>query len=296
MVINTKKNKRTLRKLLGALDPSLKSELTAQQIKEDVSGNLSQFAKQISQALSTFKTELLAAVVIKLRELPDYSNQIKTLKGEFESKLAELETEEIPVIQTQMQELVSNDIQADETLRDDVEEKLKDLRREFFNRLSNLGGGSPNRQISVNSSVIGTKYTDINFIAGSIMSISTAVNDTTKQIDFTISGSDTGITQLTGDVTAGPGSGSQVATLTSVLVAGGPIGSSTVIPIITWDAKGRLTVVSSVVTGVVPSGQTYAITNVTTDRAYNADLTTVDELADTLGTLIADLKAAKIIL
>ena len=34
----------------------------------------------------------------------------------------------------------------------------------------------------------------------------------------------------------------------------------------------------------------WAITNVTTDRAYNADSTTVAELADVLGTLIADLK------
>lgn len=38
--------------------------------------------------------------------------------------------------------------------------------------------------------------------------------------------------------------------------------------------------------------QTYAITNVTTDRAYDANATTLDEVADTLGTLIADLRAA----
>ena len=54
-----------------------------------------------------------------------------------------------------------------------------------------------------------------------------------------------GITQLTGDVTAGPGSGSQAATLASVIAAGGPTGSATVAPIITYDAKGRLTAVSS---------------------------------------------------
>lgn len=55
----------------------------------------------------------------------------------------------------------------------------------------------------------------------------------------------TGITQLTGDVAAGPGSGAQAATLASIITAGGPIGSATVAPIITWDAKGRVTVVSS---------------------------------------------------
>jgi hypothetical protein len=41
-----------------------------------------------------------------------------------------------------------------------------------------------------------------------------------------------------------------------------------------------------------PSLPSYTPTNVTTDRAYDADATTVDELADVLGTLISDLGAA----
>lgn len=40
---------------------------------------------------------------------------------------------------------------------------------------------------------------------------------------------------------------------------------------------------------------TYTPSNVTTDRSYDADSTTTDELADVLGTLIADLQAAGII-
>jgi hypothetical protein len=56
---------------------------------------------------------------------------------------------------------------------------------------------------------------------------------------------DTGITQLTGDVTAGPGNGSQAATLASVITAGGPTGSASVVPVITYDAKGRLTTVTT---------------------------------------------------
>ena len=35
---------------------------------------------------------------------------------------------------------------------------------------------------------------------------------------------------------------------------------------------------------------TYTPTNVTTDRAYDANATSTDELADVLGTLIADLQ------
>jgi hypothetical protein len=43
------------------------------------------------------------------------------------------------------------------------------------------------------------------------------------------------------------------------------------------------------------SVQTYAASNVTTDRTYNANSTTTDELADVLGTLIADLRAQGIV-
>lgn len=40
----------------------------------------------------------------------------------------------------------------------------------------------------------------------------------------------------------------------------------------------------------VAKSSTYSMSNVTTDRALNADSTTVDELADVVGTLITDLK------
>lgn len=44
----------------------------------------------------------------------------------------------------------------------------------------------------------------------------------------------------TGDVT-----GSGALTLASIIVAGGPTGSTSVVPVISWDAKGRLTVVTT---------------------------------------------------
>lgn len=49
--------------------------------------------------------------------------------------------------------------------------------------------------------------------------------------------------------------------------------------------------------GTTPVAQSpsYTITNVTTDRAYDADATSVDEIADVLGTLIADLQLTGII-
>lgn len=41
--------------------------------------------------------------------------------------------------------------------------------------------------------------------------------------------------------------------------------------------------------------QTYSVSNVTTDRAYDANSTTIDEIADVLGTLLADLRAKGIV-
>lgn len=55
---------------------------------------------------------------------------------------------------------------------------------------------------------------------------------------------DTGITALTGDVTAS-GSGSVVATLATVNANVGTFGSSTLIPIVTVNAKGLVTAVST---------------------------------------------------
>lgn len=62
------------------------------------------------------------------------------------------------------------------------------------------------------------------------------------------------------------------------------------------------TTVASVWTGsawktipVVAAAQTYAASNVTTDRTYDADTVAVAELADIVGTLIADLRTLGIV-
>ena len=53
-----------------------------------------------------------------------------------------------------------------------------------------------------------------------------------------------GIDQLTGEVTAGPGTGSQAATIAPVITAGS-IGGATAVPEITYNAAGQITGVST---------------------------------------------------
>jgi hypothetical protein len=60
------------------------------------------------------------------------------------------------------------------------------------------------------------------------------------------------------------------------------------------DGDGTVAFLSDITVSAV--AQTYTPTNVTTDRAFDANSTTLDEIADVVGTLITDLKTSGIIL
>jgi hypothetical protein len=88
--------------------------------------------------------------------------------------------------------------------------------------------------------------------AGNVTLVNDSASPTASQYYGTDSGSTlgyynlpvSGINQLTGDVTAGPGTGSQAATLATVNADTGSFGSSTSIPSFTVNGKGLITAAS----------------------------------------------------
>lgn len=95
-----------------------------------------------------------------------------------------------------------------------------------------------------------------------------AINPTTgekRQMTFWpgSGGGGSGITQLTGDVTAGPGSGSQIATLATVNSNIGTFGSASSVGQFTVNGKGLITAASSVAIQIAES----QVTNLVTDLA-----------------------------
>lgn len=112
-----------------------------------------------------------------------------------------------------------------------------------------------NAQIA-NTTITGAKLANNTVAFGKLQTIST---DTLYGRDAASTGSPTEIavgggieftgsnaiqrSALSGDVDAPAGSG--ITTLASIITAGGPTGSATVVPVITYDAKGRLTAVTT---------------------------------------------------
>ena len=191
--------KRKARKLLSALDPSKKGELAIEQLKEDVTDGLVQVSQKLEAKIRGLKDEL-SEVDMRLSNFPNFS-EILSIRSNLEQRLSDLEKEEIPNIQTQMQDIVSADIDI-EQVKGELAEQIEQIRREFRTRLSNLGGGNANRDIRVNSNSVLGRFTDINFLNSSTVGWATSVDNVNRRVNFMAS-------VLTGGGTPG-GSDTQV--------------------------------------------------------------------------------------
>lgn len=106
------------------------------------------------------------------------------------------------------------------------------------------GGNVTGSGLTAHAVIVGAGTTNIAALAstGSANQIFIS-NGTTLDPSWTTTLPTAAFPALTGDVTTS--AGSLTTTLASVITAGGPTGNTTTVPVITWDAKGRLTAVST---------------------------------------------------
>lgn len=169
-------------------------------------------------AVSTDKIASLASNIDLLKsELTNLTTQKNTEVASLKIELDQLQEFEkstdvtFSQIQTTLEE---NDLESEvqfQTLTDSLEK----FRKEFNNRLSNLGGGAMNRQVLFNSTDYLKKYTDINWKAGTNVTFTVVDNNATKKVDITVSatgGSGSGIVRSINSISSDTPAGSASTT------------------------------------------------------------------------------------
>lgn len=215
---------------------------------------------QISSLETSFKLDI-TKVKKSIPDLTDLEDRVSELTIDLETRLSLLENEEPQEIK-------------------DWQETIDKLRKDLMSRIGNLGGGNMNRKITFGSVDYLTKYTDINYIAGSNVTFTIANNNTTKMVNITISATGGGgggtvrsINSISADTTAGSTSGTDYVYLVS--------GTTTLtLP----DAVGNtnLYIIKNVGTGIVTIATTASETiDGTTTITMPVRYTAVDLISDT---------------
>lgn len=136
---------------------------------KDLGLEISDLQRELSSLKEARKNDV-AELYKNIPNVSDIEDRMDEMSVELSARLDALEEEEPQEIE-------------------DWQVKIDVLRRDIMNRISNLGGGSMNRQIVVNGVDPLLKYTDINLKAGANVTITYQSNDTTKKTDITIASS-----------------------------------------------------------------------------------------------------------
>lgn len=109
-------------------------------------------------------------------EIPNYKNRIDEVENKLNELLKEKTKDKIEGILTESKKTISN-----------LEEEIKKLRIDTMSAIASRGGGNMNRNILVgnNPSTLG-RYTDLNILAGSNITLSYTNNDNLKTTNLTI--------------------------------------------------------------------------------------------------------------
>lgn len=193
-------------------------------LAEQVDSQIIDIETLISKTDSTSKVKDLETELADLKE--ELSSLEKVRKQDIESVYKNIPN--VSDIEDRVDEMLvtlSSRIDAlDEEEIAEVEDwqiKIDALRREIINRIGQIGGGNMNRQIFIGGANPLTRFTDINFKAGSNVTITYQDNAATQKVDVTISssggggGSTRNIQTIAISQTAGSASGTDYVYLCS---------------------------------------------------------------------------------
>lgn len=148
-------------------------------------------------------------------ELKESKSSYKVESEKFTKSLSEvsLVEERVNKTLTKIKEDITKSSTKEEVQKSltEVRDSIDAVKRDILSTISNLGGGSQNRQIKVNGIDVLKRYTDINFI-GSI----TATDDNTDKnvdLDFSLVGGVDSVSNSDGTLTISPTLGNVIASL-----------------------------------------------------------------------------------
>ena len=183
-------------------------EKQLQVLNQEHEGKFKEYLNLIEKTKNELKTK-------SSKEIQDVLNKLGILESDFNFQTSASKDSGMTLKQTikslserldgVFKDLVSRDVKDGEfntTLQQSLEEhsegikntleEISKVRKEFIQKLSGLGGGSMNRKITFNGVDYLTKYTDINYKAGTNITFTISNNDTNKMVDVTVSASGTG--------------------------------------------------------------------------------------------------------
>lgn len=226
--------------------------------------------KELEKEISSEQKKIVQDFEIKLNNLKGHASKLEDKStdqsiNELSSKLTALQQEfyarlkEQEKLETDLKkgiESLKKDLEVNLTKRDldeystGLERKLEKIKTDLTNRLSLNRGGAINRQINVDSSVMSTRYTDINFKNSSSIGWTAANDDTYKRVDITASiliatgGGGGSLTVKEVDGTP------NVASVTTIVVSNGTLtdDGSGQVTVTTGGGGGGITRTTSVVT------------------------------------------------
>lgn len=223
--------------------------------------------KQEQAFLNDQKATIIAELKDRVSKLDEFSKKANSSYVEIQGKITDLQ-----------QQLDEHEVEDEKEIKE-LTDKLEKLRKELNTRISNIGGGAMNRQNFINNADPLTRYTDINWKAGSNVTITYANNDQTKRVDITLAatGGPGGTTRSINSISTPTTAGSTAGTDYVYLVSG-----TTTLTLPTAVANTNLYTVKNVGTGVVTIDTTGGQTidgNATITMA--TQFTSVDLISDT---------------